>query len=77
MVAQAAPIPALVAGGPVSEDSLAVLEMVRDAMDAGAGGVCLGRQVFAHEHPERMARALVLVVHEGMSARDAFKASGM
>ena len=77
MVAQAAPIPALVAGGPVSEDSLAVLEMVRDAMDAGAGGVCMGRQVFAHEHPERMARALVLVVHEGMSARDAFKASGL
>ena len=77
LVTQAAPIPMLVAGGPASNNSLAVLEMVQAAMEAGAAGVCMGRQVFGHEQPEKMAKALVSIVHHGASAQSALDTSGL
>jgi len=77
LVTQAAPIPTLVAGGPATNDSFAVLEMVHAAVEAGAAGVCMGRQVFAHEHPERMAKALVAIVHHGATPQDALKANDL
>lgn len=70
-IANAAPIPVLVAGGPLTDDTFAVLSMVEKAMKAGASGVCMGRQVFAHNDPEAMARALVMIVHEGCTASEA------
>lgn len=73
-VAAAAPIPLLVAGGPASGDQRAVLEMVAAALEVGASGVCMGRQVFAHPRPESMARALVLLVHKGASVDEALAA---
>lgn len=73
-VVAAAPIPLLVAGGPASGDQRAVLEMVASALEVGAGGVCMGRQVFAHPHPESMARALVLLVHQGATVDEALAA---
>jgi DhnA family fructose-bisphosphate aldolase class Ia len=34
----------------------------------------MGRQVFAHSKPEAMAKALVMMVHHGASAEEAFEA---
>jgi DhnA family fructose-bisphosphate aldolase class Ia len=48
--------------------------MVRSALDAGASGVCMGRQVFAHENVEGIARALVMLVHQNASVDDAMNA---
>ena len=45
-IGRGVPIPLLVAGGPSSGDSFAILSMVRTALDNGASGVCMGRQVF-------------------------------
>lgn len=73
-VASAAPIPLLVAGGPATGDQRAVLEMVASAMEVGASGVCMGRQVFAHPRPQSMAHALVLLVHHGASVDEALAA---
>lgn len=73
-ITSAAPIPVLVAGGPSTGDSHSILTMVRSALDAGASGVCMGRQVFAHENVEGIARALVMLVHENASVEDAMSA---
>ena len=73
-VTSAAPIPVLVAGGPATGDSLAILTMVRRALDAGASGVCMGRQVFAHPNIEAIARALVLLVHHDSTVEEAMLA---
>jgi DhnA family fructose-bisphosphate aldolase class Ia len=73
-IASAAPIPILVAGGPSTGDSRGILTMVRSALDAGASGVCMGRQVFAHENVEGIARALVMLVHQNASVDDAMNA---
>ncbi|RJV00086.1 MAG: fructose-bisphosphate aldolase [Candidatus Poseidoniales archaeon] len=76
-ITAAAPIPVLVAGGPSTSDTHAVLSMVEASINAGGGGVCMGRQVFAHEQPEAMAKALVMVVHEGATAEEAMTACNL
>ena len=73
-VASGAPIPLLMAGGPATNDTLEVLRTVEKALKAGARGVCMGRPVFAHPNPGAMAKALVMMVHEGESADSAFEA---
>ena len=72
-----APIPLLLAGGPNNGDTTEVLTMVEKALKAGASGVCMGRQVFAHSNPKAMAKALVMMVHEGASATSAMDAVGL
>lgn len=76
-VAKSAPIPLLMAGGPSTGDSLAILTMVESALEAGASGVCMGRQVFAHPNPEAMAKALVMMVHDGASVEAAMETCGL
>ena len=72
----AVPIPLLVAGG-AKNSTHDMLNMVERAMKNGGSGVCIGRQVFAHESPRLVARALVMIVHEDASAEDAIKATGL
>ena len=76
-VAKSAPIPLLMAGGPSTGDTLSVLTMVESALRAGASGVCMGRQVFAHPNPKAMAKALVMMVHNGASASSAMDACNL
>ena len=51
--------------------------MVRGAMDAGGAGVSMGRTIFQHDDPERMARAVALIVHEDCSADEALERAGL
>jgi DhnA family fructose-bisphosphate aldolase class Ia len=74
---KSAPIPLLLAGGPASGDTAEVLNMVEKALNAGASGVCMGRQVFAHPDPGAMAKALLMMVHEGATAVSAMSAVGL
>ena len=76
-VSSAAPIPVLVAGGPSSGNSLEILAMVRQALDAGASGVCMGRQVFAHPNVEAIAKALVMLVHQDATVQQAMESCGL
>lgn len=69
-VVRGCPRPILVAGGPKTESDQAVLEMVRDAMLAGARGVSLGRNVFEHRSPEAMTRAIAAIVLEGKDVHE-------
>ena len=70
-IANAVPIPILVAGGPSTGDSRAILTMIRDALDSGASGVCMGRQVFGHPQIESIAKAIVMLVHQDASVDQA------
>jgi 2-amino-4,5-dihydroxy-6-oxo-7-(phosphonooxy)heptanoate synthase len=67
-VVAACPIPMLVAGGPKLADEDAVLEFVGAAIDGGAAGVALGRNVFMSSDPRAMATRIADLVH----ARDDF-----
>jgi len=70
-VVDGCPVPVVVAGGPKTETDLEFLQMIEGAIEAGARGVAIGRNVFQHDDPIAMTRALSAVVHEGASAEEA------
>ena len=76
-VVSAAPIPVLVAGGPAGKTNEEILTMVHEAMQAGAAGVCMGRQIFANQNPSAMVDALRLLVHDGLDVQTAMMKSGL
>jgi putative autoinducer-2 (AI-2) aldolase len=66
------PVPLVVAGGKKVPEREA-LQLVADAMGCGAHGVDMGRNIFQAEHPGQMARAISAIVHDGVSATDAYE----
>jgi fructose-bisphosphate aldolase/2-amino-3,7-dideoxy-D-threo-hept-6-ulosonate synthase len=67
LVVESMRIPVVIAGGPKTSSTREFLKMVSDAVSAGAAGVSIGRNVFQHEDPRKMAEALKAIVHEGAS----------
>lgn len=63
--------PVLIAGGPLTRTPMAALEMVRGALDAGANGMFVGRNVFQSPDPGAMMQALHRLVHEDLDIEQA------
>jgi putative autoinducer-2 (AI-2) aldolase len=71
-VTAACPVPVLIAGGKkISE--LGALEMAYRAIEEGAAGVDMGRNVFQCEAPSAMLQAVRSVVHERESPARAYE----
>jgi putative autoinducer-2 (AI-2) aldolase len=66
------PVPVVMAGGKKLPE-LDALTMAWRAMDSGAAGVDMGRNIFQSESPLAMIGAVRKVVHEGMRPADAFE----
>lgn len=71
-VTAACPVPVVIAGGKKLSESDA-LNMARNAIDAGAAGVDMGRNIFQSEAPIAMIQAVNAVVHKNMPAKEAFQ----
>ncbi len=71
-VVAACPVPIIIAGGKKLSEFDA-LTMARKAIDAGASGVDMGRNIFQSDAPIAMLTAVRKVVHENMSAMQAFE----
>ena len=71
-VTAACPVPIVIAGGKKLPE-LDALTMARNAIDQGALGVDMGRNIFQSDSPVAMLEAVRKVVHEGMSPKDAFE----
>lgn len=71
-VVAACPVPIIIAGGKKLAE-LDALSMARKAIDAGASGVDMGRNIFQSDAPEAMLTAVRKVVHENMSPSHAFE----
>ncbi|MFH0781906.1 MAG: 3-hydroxy-5-phosphonooxypentane-2,4-dione thiolase [Pseudomonadota bacterium] len=71
-VVAACPVPIIIAGGKKLAEFDA-LSMARNAIDAGASGVDMGRNIFQSDAPEAMLTAVRKVVHENMSATEALE----
>ncbi|UCE50471.1 MAG: orotidine 5'-phosphate decarboxylase, partial [Phycisphaerales bacterium] len=72
-VVEGCPVPVVIAGGPKMDSDKDIFKMVRDALEAGAAGVSIGRNAFQHRDPAKMVQALSKVVHKGASVEDAHK----
>lgn len=70
-IADNAPQPVYIAGGPAAETDREVLEMVRKATDGGALGVMFGRNIWQRDDPAAIVDALSSIVHEGASIDEA------
>jgi putative autoinducer-2 (AI-2) aldolase len=70
-VTNGCPVPVIVAGGPLCETETEVFEFVYDGMQNGAIGINLGRNVWKHEHPVAMAKALRSIIHENADVKQA------
>lgn len=57
-------VPIVIAGGPKMSSDQDILAMVRDAVDAGAAGISIGRNIFQHKNPERITATLTRIVHK-------------
>jgi hypothetical protein len=64
-------VPVIILGGANINDDASLLKMVEDAMDAGAAGIAIGRNVWQHRNPAAIARSLAAIVHEEASALEA------
>ncbi len=71
-VTAACPVPIVIAGGKKLPE-LEALEMAWKAVDQGAAGVDMGRNIFQAEDPVAMIQAVSRVVHELMPASQAFE----
>jgi putative autoinducer-2 (AI-2) aldolase len=70
-VVAACPVPIVIAGGKKLPE-LEALQMAHEAIDQGASGVDMGRNVFQAEHPVAMIQAVRAVVHDNMKPKEAF-----
>ena len=64
-------VPVIVLGGAAMGDDEALLSMVKKAIDAGAVGIAVGRNVWQHESPAGITKALHAIVHDGASVSSA------
>ena len=71
-VIAACPVPVVIAGGKKLSE-LDALQMARNAIDAGAAGVDMGRNIFQSEAPIAMIQAVRQVVHDNLSAREGYQ----
>lgn len=63
--------PVVTTGGAVIQSDRAVLEMAYGAIQAGASGVSIGRNVFQRKDPSNMVTALAMIVHDGVDVTTA------
>lgn len=69
-VTAACPVPIVIAGGKKLAE-MEALQMAHEAIDQGAAGVDMGRNVFQAEAPVAMIRAVRGVIHDGLTPKQA------
>ncbi len=75
-VVEGCPVPIIIAGGPKCKTEKETLQMAWESIKAGSAGLSIGRNVFQHENPTLMVKALSTIVHNGISVEQALKILG-
>jgi putative autoinducer-2 (AI-2) aldolase len=70
-VVEGCPVPVLIAGGPKMDTDLDALRTTHDAIQGGAVGVVMGRNIWQSDHAVPMIRAIRAVIHEGATPEEA------
>jgi predicted phospho-2-dehydro-3-deoxyheptonate aldolase len=72
-VVRGTPIPVVIAGGEKMRSEEEFLRMVHDAMQAGAKGVSIGRNVFQHDDIAGITKKLCKIVFEGTDPGEMYR----
>lgn len=70
-VVEGCPVPLVVAGGPKLKTELDAFQLAYDALQEGAVGVDMGRNIWQNDHPVAMIRAINAIVHEKATVKEA------
>jgi putative autoinducer-2 (AI-2) aldolase len=70
-VVRGCPVPIVMAGGPMVDTEIEVFNWVYDSLQKGAIGVNLGRNIWQHDHPVAMAKAIRAIIHENATPKEA------
>jgi fructose-bisphosphate aldolase/2-amino-3,7-dideoxy-D-threo-hept-6-ulosonate synthase len=70
-VVKTCPIPIVIAGGPKLDSDMQVLSVVKGAIEAGAAGIAFGRNIWQHENPTALVKALSKIIHENATIEEA------
>jgi putative autoinducer-2 (AI-2) aldolase len=71
-VVRSCPIPVIIAGGKKTPE-MEALELAYNAVQCGAVGVDMGRNIFQSDSPVGMIRAVRAIVHESITVQEAYK----
>lgn len=63
--------PIVVLGGTKSDNPVDLLKMVKEAIDLGAAGVAIGRNIWGYPKPGKITAALSNIIHNGASIEEA------
>ena len=70
-VVEGCPVPVLIAGGPRMDTELDALQTTYDALQGGAVGVVMGRNIWQNDHAVAIIRAVRSVIHENTTPKEA------
>jgi putative autoinducer-2 (AI-2) aldolase len=70
-VVEGCPVPLVVAGGPKLNTEADVFHLVHNAIEEGAVGVDMGRNIWQNDNPVAVIKAINAIVHEGASEKEA------
>jgi 3-hydroxy-5-phosphonooxypentane-2,4-dione thiolase len=70
-VVESCPIPIIIAGGKKTSEKDA-LQLTFDAINDGASGVDMGRNIWQSDHPVAMIKAVKSIVHENYNFQEAY-----
>ncbi len=70
-VVKSCPVPVIIAGGPKLATELDALKLTYDAIQSGAAGVDMGRNIWQSDHPVAMIKAVKAIVHQNVTVKEA------
>ena len=65
--------PVVILGGAKKLPEAQLLQEIKDALEAGASGIAMGRNIWGHENPVAYASAIARLIHEDVSVEVALK----
>jgi class I fructose-bisphosphate aldolase len=72
-VVECTPVPVVIAGGEKMDSDIKVLKMVEESIIAGGAGISIGRNIFQHRNPQKMIKALSMIIKQGKTKEEAIK----
>lgn len=70
-VVKGCPVPVVIAGGPKLETTLDALQLTHNALQQGAVGVDMGRNIWQSDHPIAMIKSIRSIVHNNATPKEA------
>jgi len=70
-VTSGCPVPVLIAGGPKCDTDLDTLEMIHGALQGGAQGIVMGRNIWQSPRPAQLLNAAWHLIHANFTVKEA------